>query len=540
MRNNIIYLSLLTLGCMTSCSGFLEENSQNMAYVETISDLDELLVGEVYFGQDANNGHDPKSGYPTFGNWPAVASERFLSHFLMDDDIEEFVTGTENDSNTSGKNWMRYSAAATFYWQPYPYKDHEGIPYKVNTWSNYYKRIATANSILFQLEEMHAEGDTLNPRVEGETRFLRAAYYLMLINTYAQPYSKATASTEPGVPLKTSEIIEDRFFARASVAEVYGRIVKDLERAIVCLKKVSLFPRPIRTNYAAAATLLSRVYLYMEEYEKTITYADEAIGHPNFGLLDLNNHPKEKSFASLKSPETLFSQRGTIVSLIHQNDSMRNSYYWLPGFKIGNGYATSQDLLNCFDETDLRKNAFFEPMYYNKDTYRCLKVRELSDDVVGEDHIIRLPEAYLNKAEAQAALGYNEEARTTLRILLEKRFTTANVPEITASGADLVNYIREERRRELCYEGHRWFDLRRYAVNSKFPFTKSIEHVSYEYIKSSVSEGFFRKVGKYVLKPYPEDKAAYVLPLPDYAVLFNEGMLEQNPERPARSLLPLE
>lgn len=38
-------------------------------------------------------------------------------------------------------------------------------------------------------------------------------------------------------------------------------------------------------------------------------------------------------------------------------------------------------------------------------------------------------------------------------------------------GEDLVNLIRDERRRELCFEGHRWFDLRRYAVNPKYPLT---------------------------------------------------------------------
>ena len=36
--------------------------------------------------------------------------------------------------------------------------------------------------------------------------------------------------------------------------------------------------------------------------------------------------------------------------------------------------------------------------------------------------------------------------------------------------------IRLERRRELCFEGHRWFDLRRYAVCEKYPYSKQIRH----------------------------------------------------------------
>lgn len=534
----VIYISLLILGCY-ACSGFLEESSQNMAYVETINDLDELLVGEVYFGQDYNNGYEPNR-YPVWQiGWTSTVSSRFVSHFLMDDDIEEFVDGTES---MDSKSWIRYDAAATFYWQPNPYQDYEGVPYKVESWKDYYKRIAAANSILFQLNEMKLNvNDTLSPRVEGEARFLRAAYYFMLVNSYAQPYSKTTATTEPGVPLKTTGDIEDRFFARSTVAEVYAQIVKDLERAVVCLKEVSLFSRPIRTNYAAAATLLSRVYLYMEEYEKVIEYADKAIKHPAFGILDLNTHPAGKSFSSLASSETLFSQRGSFVAFLHADDSLNAGTAWRPVTKpIGNGYTTSKELLSCYDDTDLRKQVFFQPRRVNKDTYRCLKVREIDDNVVGEDHIIRLPEAYLNKAEAQAILGHDEDARKTLNSLLEKRYAAEDVPSITESGESLVNYIRDERRRELCYEGHRWFDLRRYAVNSKYPFTKSIKHESYEYVPTSETEGYFRKIGQYVLKPYPEDKAAYVMPLPDYAVLFNEGVLVQNPERPVRTLLPLD
>lgn len=45
---------------------------------------------------------------------------------------------------------------------------------------------------------------------------------------------------------------------------------------------------------------------------------------------------------------------------------------------------------------------------------------------------------------------------------------------------ELVNFIRSERRRELCFEGHRWPDLRRYAVNTKYPLETTIRHMVYE------------------------------------------------------------
>ena len=47
---------------------------------------------------------------------------------------------------------------------------------------------------------------------------------------------------------------------------------------------------------------------------------------------------------------------------------------------------------------------------------------------------------------------------------------------MSLSGADLITFVREERERELCLEGHRWFDLRRYMVDQRYPFTTTIEH----------------------------------------------------------------
>lgn len=547
MKNQYIFLIMIIgVWMFSSCSNFLKEYSQNQAYVEHVSDLDELLIGAGYFPKDPQNGYDPVN-VPLTGNWTSLAPGRFVHHFVMDDDIAEHVAGIESDNPAvakgSNKDWIRYQAASAFYWQPDPYLDHQNLAYSMNSWSDYYTRIAAMNSVLFQLDELRTGEDTLELRVEGEARFLRATYFFMLVNAYAQPYNKQTASSDLGVPVKTTEVIEDRFFARNTVQEVYDLMTSDLERSVECLRHYHPFARKVRTNYVAASTLLSRVYLYMEEYEKAIAYADTAILSPYFSLQDLNGFDPADNFASQRTSEVLFTQRGSFMAELHQNDSINGGddyVHW--GIETANGYMVSEDLLKCYDANDLRKNIFFVPKHYGgaKGAYRCLKYRTLDADVVGEDCGLRLAEAYLNKAEALAILGKEAEAKSVLRELQLKRYAAGTVPEVSQSGADLVNYIRDERRRELCYEGHRWFDLRRYAVNSKYPYTKAIEHLSYEYIPTTETTGSFRIAGKYVLKPYPEDKEAYVLPLPDYAVLFNEGVLEQNPERPERPIQPID
>ena len=180
-------------------------------------------------------------------------------------------------------------------------------------------------------------------------------------------------------------------------------------------------------------------------------------------------------------------------------------------------------LYNSFDDQvikDLRLNAFFEDN--GDEQYRVSKVGEKVYDCFA----IRSVELYLNKAEAEAMLD-KVEAIQTIKTLLHNRFE-GGIPDVDGlSGKDLVSFIRDERRRELCFEAHRWFDLRRYAVSPKYPEKKSIRHTAYD-IKGKLE-------GDYVLKPYGEDPA-WVLPIPGYEIVYNQGNLVDNPQRVDREL----
>ena len=138
---------------------------------------------------------------------------------------------------------------------------------------------------------------------------------------------------------------------------------------------------------------------------------------------------------------------------------------------------------------------------------------------VSSEFLLRLPEVYLNKAEALIMLGRTEEAIDVLRTLREKRLAAETTDVIPTSQEDLVQFVRLERRLELCGEGHRWFDLRRYAVHPTFPEEKEIIH-------ESVKNG--TKIGYYRLAPYSENSNNWVWPIPEDAVIFNDGALVAN------------
>lgn len=147
------------------------------------------------------------------------------------------------------------------------------------------------------------------------------------------------------------------------------------------------------------------------------------------------------------------------------------------------------------------------------------------DENVSDMFTLRISEAYLNQAEALAMTGDEAGARALIQQLREKRIAVGNVGTVTESGKQLIQFIREERRRELCFEGHRWFDLRRYAVCPNYPESKEIRHISYVHTSGSQYQQGMNE-GYYLLDAYPAKN--WVLPIPAFDVEENQGRLEQN------------
>ena len=129
---------------------------------------------------------------------------------------------------------------------------------------------------------------------------------------------------------------------------------------------------------------------------------------------------------------------------------------------------------------------------------------------------LRLSEAYLNYAEANAMMykaGTNGDgavnARQALDDLREKRFAAEDFTKLNISDADeLILFVRDERRRELCFEDHRWYDLRRWGM----PEIKHVWNIS-----SSMQVVYTLNLG---------DKG-YTVPIPDEAMEANAA-LKQN------------
>jgi hypothetical protein len=253
--------------------------------------------------------------------------------------------------------------------------------------------------------------------------------------------------------------------------------------------------------------------------------AKEVIGSKNFRLAALSTLADNVNFLTKSNAEVIFSQG---QNNLPQSEEEGNA----PVNGFAGSYCVTADLASLYDqENDKRFVCFFgiTPSGYQQGECDSLALHNKFEaprnssarysDVYG----LRLSEAYLNQMEACAMLGHTDEANELLNALRRERIEGYTDQYYT--DAELVSQIRDERRKELCFEGHRWFDLRRYSVCEKYPESKQIVH-DYTYYEDDTE---MKERHRFVLEAF--DKA-YTLPIPQEVIQFNTGM--PNNDRPVR------
>lgn len=187
------------------------------------------------------------------------------------------------------------------------------------TWELGYRVIGNCNDVIVKVNQIFGTDDELNTEqklMKGESYYLRALSYFYLVNEFAQPYSN-NPTQNPGLPLKLDNN-PDRMSlpqSRATVSEVYDRIVSDLKDAI----KYMTLPQgvsPKNNNFAskeAAEALLARVYLYMENWEDARIMANNVITSNRFELEQGERFATYPQHLPEDNKETIFAVRRTSV-----------------------------------------------------------------------------------------------------------------------------------------------------------------------------------------------------------------------------------
>ena len=525
---------ILGIFCITlllgSCSSFLEEYSQDLSKVESYTDLDEVLLGEAYL---------PVGRIWSANSMLQVENKYFQTAHYMSDELTVFSWDDQGDINGVQDEMFGWHT-----WQQDVGLNAEGSSRNAEDedWNKAYHCINICNMVIDAIDEQHAANEEQKlekSRIKGEAHFLRALYYFTLVNMYGKPYSPENLSA-PSIPIKLSPVVEDKEYTTNTVGETYNQILKDLDEADTCLINTTIKNRPYRADITAVYLLKSRTYLYMQNWKKAYEYAQKALAK-NDNLLDLNTLSSESGDVLTKSsPETIFSMGGHLLaSSIYQQ--RRFSYGKWVACPV---YTISDDLVSAFreGENDLRMQyyimkdiigggwnftGYMNAWVFKKGAgWENLGYKEVSDQF-----LFRTAEAYLNAAEAAAYMGEEGTARTLLKALRDKRLINSTMP--TESGESLVTLIREERQCELCLEGHRWYDLRRYLVCEKYPYSKTITHY---YTSFNYNGPLYTK--RYMLET---NDPAYTLALPKEVLDFQNNLgTNHRPTRTSTDYTPEE
>ena len=312
-----------------------------------------------------------------------------------------------------------------------------------NMWTIGYRAIARANFVLSYEGQIEGEASTA---YFAEARALRALTLFNLVNFYARPYG--TTNQDLGIPIPT-EFERDLPIPRSSVAEVYTEITSQLELAAENLPHLS--NDRARISKEAVYGILSRVYLYKKDYVKAAEYADLALT----AITLVNGSDLPSFYENPLSAETLFGIDFTELDNPGANDAIFAT--WSQN-RYGDTAATTE-FYNLMSATDARTQMY--ELWETNDVplpYGVLKYNSVDDDII----VVRGAEIVLNKIEA---LYYTNPSQALTELVNFVSTYRDEAYTFTGSGQPLLDEILKQRRIELAFEGHRYFDMNRYQMD---------------------------------------------------------------------------
>ena len=397
---------------------------------------------------------------------------------------------------------------------PY-YYNHDKADNTVKvTWQELYKGIDNANVLLENADNADCDAEVIK-QIKGEALFLRGYYHFLLTAYWGD------------VPLKLSSTpsADKAYTPRTASAEIYKSVFKDMEDALDMVADLSALGFSGRVSKQAVKGILSRVYLNAagrlgkdEYYGDARKWAKSLIDEQFCAL----NPSYKDVFINLMQDryelkESIFEVEchGNVYS-----DEMRETAgfasYYTPQFSkdymvddltkesIARGrgyfYCTPQ-LYELYEEGDLRRDWTIMPyMYENVDRISKLRYNdefrfrypgkfrreyEINLPVYSWGNstnypLLRYSDVLLMFAEADNHVneGSTAESLEAVNQVRRRAFgldpmtPAADVDKTAMSQGDFLEYIKDERARELAMESHRKLDLIRWG-----DFLKTMENI---------------------------------------------------------------
>ncbi len=358
----------------------------------------------------------------------------------------------------------------------------------MNIWTEAYSIIAITNDIIAAVDNISVEGEDIKTRdrIKGEALFLRGLFYFDLLRSYAREPNHLVGNFDLGVPHITEPFVSmgpGAYPERADIYTIWTQIEKDLGDAFALLDGNDGSNFPQRASSYAAKSLLARAYLYQSKWDDAFSAADWVI---KSGKINLHDGDYKDIYTS--SAESIFELRYATPEALGSS-SLHALYATVDdGYRDADGYGNgkgsgegeliiAENLRTQFESGDKRLNMMRKAYFGSNKVWWTTKFNSWQG-TFGQDNIpiIRIAELYLIRAEANLSLSspnYNL-ARSDINSIRQKR----GLGDTPANNATLMTALDKERRLELCFEGHRFYDLKRKglditkeAPSTTFPYT---------------------------------------------------------------------
>ena len=338
-------------------------------------------------------------------------------------------------------------------------------------WNQPYIVIHQANSLIEKIDNGSVQtSDTQEiARIKAEALAMRGLALFDLTRLFGMPYTLDNGASL-GVPIEIKTELPTHQPSRNTVAECYNQVIKDLTEALPNLVTTK---SDGHQNVWSVKALLSRIYLYMNDNENALKYAQEVIN--NGGLYTLFTHDEYTSvWGKDFNSESLFEFYFTLTEPSGGSGGEGAPMVYADNVKDWNNLVLTKDFLDLLgeDPDDVRHALCRLPQKPDEDIlptgstghpkYLAKYPGKTGDVLTGNPQdndlcIIRLSEIYLNAAEAAFKLGKRSEALGYLNQIVSR----AN-PNKSVSDSELsLERILKERRKELVGEGHAFFDYMR-------------------------------------------------------------------------------
>ncbi|MFA6769070.1 MAG: RagB/SusD family nutrient uptake outer membrane protein [Parabacteroides sp.] len=447
-----------------------------------------------------------------------------------------------------------------------------GYGNQVNFWASAYSNIRSINIFFDRIESSPIETSTKN-QLKGEMQFLRAFIYANLIWRYG------------GVPIVSDlyDLNQDYTATRSSYDDCVNYIVKELDEAMALLPTKCSSTDLGRASGDACKALKARVLLYAASEQNNPTHSKEkwqkaadatkAVLDAGYSLCD-----DYQSIFLSNNNEIIFARFFT-----QANSNSFMLYSGRNGSNGQDGYCPSQNMVNSYEMTNGQMPFLNEELplqinplsgydenhpYMNRDprfeasilhdgsmwagreteTYHggmdspessVASWNASKTSYVFKKFIIesippagssenpenpwiyfRLGEFYLNYAEIMYELGNEDVAREYLNKIRARK--SVSMPPVTAIGVELRDKIRHERRIELAFEGHRFFDVRRWKIADQTE-SKSLLAMNIQ----KLADGTKTYEQTFLLKRTFLSQH-YLIPIPRSEINKSNGAIEQN------------